>query len=131
MRCAPTASSRPTAASSTLLNRWRFLIDPLEGRTPIAKVVWRYGILGSFAYSLLGLLFDAADERSMRVYAVGGLLFSLYVTVATYQCARNCKTVLGRRAVRVCAALTLLLLPVATWLELNGALDLTGLRGLQ
>jgi hypothetical protein len=111
------------------MNRWRLLIDPLKGRTSIGKVIWVYGVLGSLAYSLLGLLFDAADESSMRIYTIGGLLFSLYVTVATYQCARNCKTAFGRGLVRVCAVLTLLLLPLLAYLELNGALGLTGLRG--
>ena len=113
------------------MNRWGFLLDPLEGRTSIGKVVWLYGILGSFAYSLLGLLFDAADERSMHIYTIGGLLFSLYVTIATYQCARNCKTAFGRRLVRVCAVLTLLLLPVVTYLEWSGAFDLTSLSGAE
>jgi hypothetical protein len=113
------------------MNRWRFLVDPLKGRTSIGKVVWLYGVLGSFAYGLLGLLFDAADEGSMRVYTVGGLLFSVYVTVATYQCARNCKTAVGRGLVRVCAVLTLLLLPLLAYLELNGALGLTSLRGIE
>ncbi len=60
----------------------------------------------------------------MHLYTIGGLALSVYVTVATYQCARNCKTTFGRRLVRVCAVLTLLLLPVATYLEWNGALDL-------
>jgi hypothetical protein len=113
------------------MNRWRFLLDPLEGRTSIGKVVWLYGILGSFAYSLLGLLFDVADERSMHIYTIGGLLFSLYVTIATYQCAGNCKTAFGRRLVRICAVLTLLLLPVVTYLEWNGAFDLTSLSGAE
>ncbi len=113
------------------MNRWRVLLDPLEGRTSIGKVIWLYGILGSIAYSLLGLLVDAADERWMRIYTLGGMLYSLYVTIATYQCARSCKTVSGRRLVRVCAVLTLLLLPVVTYLELSGALDLTSLRGVE
>jgi hypothetical protein len=113
------------------MSRWRFLVDPLEGRTSIGKVVWLYGILGSFAYSLLGLLIDAADERIMHLYTIGELLFSLYVTVATYQCARNCKTVFGRRAMRFCVVLTLLLLPLVTYLEWTGAFDLTSLRGAE
>jgi hypothetical protein len=113
------------------MNRWRFLVDPLKGHTSIGKVVWVYGVLGSVAYGLLGLLFDAADEGAMLIYTVGGLLFSLYVTVATYQCARNCKTAVGRGLVRVCAVLTLLLLPLLAYLELNGALGPTSLRGLE
>jgi hypothetical protein len=113
------------------MSRWQFLAEPLEGRTSIGKVVWVYGVLGSLAYGALGLLFDAADERAMHLYTIGGLALSVYVTVATYQCARNCKTTFGCRVMRVCAVLTLLLLPVATYLEWNGALDLTSLRGVE
>ena len=72
----------------TRMSRWQFLAEPLEGRTSIGKVVWVYGVLGSLAYGALGLVFDAADERAMHLYTIGGLAFSLYVTVATYQCAR-------------------------------------------
>ena len=113
------------------MSRWQFLAEPLEGRTSIGKVVWVYGVLGSLAYGALGLVFDAADERAMHLYTIGGLALSVYVTVATYQCARNRKTTFGRRVMRVCAVLTLLLLPVATYLEWNGALDLTSLRGVE
>jgi hypothetical protein len=113
------------------MNHWHFLVDPLKGRTSIGKVVWLYGVLGSVAYGLLGLLFDVADERAMRIYTVGGYLFSLYVTVATYQCAQNCKTAVGRGLVRVGAVLTLLLLPLLAYLELSGAVGLTSLRGLE
>jgi hypothetical protein len=115
----------------TRMSRWQFLAEPLEGRTSIGKVVWVYGVLGSLAYGALGLVFDAGDERAMHLYTIGGLALSVYVTVATYQCARNCKTAFGRRLVRVCAVLTLLLLPLATYLEWNGALDLTSLRGVE
>ncbi|HEX4151813.1 MAG TPA: hypothetical protein VHY75_06345 [Steroidobacteraceae bacterium] len=113
------------------MNRWRFLIDPLQGRTSIGRVVWLYGILGSLAYGLLEVLFDSAGQVGMRLYTIGGLLLSLYVTVATYQCARNCKTVLGRRLVRACALLSLALLPLLTYLEWSGALALTSLGGMQ
>lgn len=113
------------------MNRWRFLTDPLAGRTPIGRVVWVYGLLGSLLYGVLGLLIDVGDVRTAHLYTLGGLIYSLWVTVATYQCARNCKTAFGRRVVRVCAVASLLLLPVGTYLEWNGALDLTSLRGLE
>ena len=113
------------------MSRWRFLTDPIEGRTSVGKIVWVYGVLGSLLYSCLGLWFDPGNERLMHLYTLGGLAFSLYVTIATYQCARNCKTAFGRRLLRLCAVLTLLLLPLATYLEWSGALDLTSLRGME
>ena len=112
------------------MKRWRFLLDPLEGRTSIGKVIWLYGVLGSLAYSVIGMPLEPGGP-AWHLYTIGGLLFSLYVTVATYQCARNCKTAFGRWLVRIGAVLTLLLLPVLTYLDWNGALELTSLRGLQ
>ena len=113
------------------MNRWRLLSDPILGRTSIARVVWVYGVLVPLAYSFLGVLFEARGPFWMHAYTLGGLLLGLYVGVATYRCARNCRTVFGRRLVQVCAVLSLLLLPVLTYLEWNGALELTSLRGLE
>jgi hypothetical protein len=113
------------------MNHRRILLDPLQGRTAIGTVIWVYGFLGSLAYSLLGVLFVSAGQTWGRVYTIGGALYTLYVTLATYQCARNCKTALGRRTVRFCAVLTLLLLPLFTYLEWSGALELTSLRGTE
>jgi hypothetical protein len=113
------------------VSRWQFLTEPLAGRTSIGKVVWVYGLLGSLLYGLLGLLIGEDDLLIAHLYTLGGFVFSVYVTVATYQCARNCKTGFGRRFVRVCAVLTLVLLPFFTYLEWSGALDLTSLRGLE
>lgn len=110
---------------------WGFFWDPLRGKTPIGRVIGVYGILGSFIYSALGLLFDVTDERMMWIYSIGGGLFTVYVTIATYQCAQNCRTAWMRRLVRVSAVLSLLLLPVLTYVALTGAIDLTSLRGEQ
>lgn len=114
---------------SRRMNLRRILLDPLQGRTPIGRVIWVYGLLGSLAYSLLGVV--STGRVWARLYTIGGALYTFYVTVATYQCARNCKTVFGRRVVRVCAMLTLLLLPLFTYLEWSGALELTSLRGME
>jgi hypothetical protein len=113
------------------MNLRRFLLEPLQGNTSLGRVIWLYGIVGSLIYSAIGLLFDMADERSMRIYTILGLIFSIYVTAATYQCARNCKSASLRRLVQVSAVLTLLLLPLIAYLELTGALDLTSLRGAE
>jgi hypothetical protein len=58
-----------------------FVQEPLQGKTSLAEVIWFYGGVGSV----------------MRAYLIEGLVFSLYFTVATYQCAMNCRSrFLGR-----------------------------------
>jgi hypothetical protein len=60
----------------------------------------------------------------MRSYTIFGLLFSVYVTIATYQCAGNCGSKSLAQFVRISAVISLVLLPVLAYLELTGALDL-------
>jgi hypothetical protein len=106
------------------LKAWSVLTDPLQGETSLSTVVWGYGLLGSIVYGAIELFLDPGNEFTMRVYILGGLLFSVYVTVATYRCAGNCASKLWARAARVSAVLSLLLLPVLAYLELTGALSL-------
>jgi hypothetical protein len=106
------------------LKAWSALTDPLQGKTSLSTVVWVYGLLGSIVYGAIELFLDPGNEFAMRVYILGGLLFSVYVTVATYRCAGNCASKFWARAARVSAVLSLLLLPVLAYLELTGALSL-------
>jgi hypothetical protein len=110
-----------------------FLIDPLQGKTSLARVFWLYGVLGSILVSAVGLLFDPGNEFAMRVYIAFGFLFTLYVTVATYRCAGNCHSKALARFVRVSAVISIVLLPVFAYLEFTGALDaaLTDMMGEQ
>ena len=103
---------------------WSALIDPLRGKTSLSRVVWGYGLLGSIVYGAIELLLDPANEFAMRTYTVGGLLFSIYVTIATYRCADNCASKFWGRMARISAVLSLLLLPVLAYLDLTGALSL-------
>ncbi len=114
------------------MSLWAAIRDPLRGRISLSKVVWLYGLGGSLIVSALGL-FLPGGEVARRSYVVFGLIFSVYVTVATYQCAGNCRSKSLARLVRVCAVLSLVLLPVFAYLDFTGALDLalTGLRGEQ
>ncbi|HTV95355.1 MAG TPA: hypothetical protein VME42_05115 [Steroidobacteraceae bacterium] len=112
-------------------NRWAFLTDPLKGKTPLGRVIWLYGIVGSFAYSALGLFFDVTDERALLLYSVGGLLYTVYVTIATYRCAGSVKSALLRNLVRASAVLTLLLLPLLAYLSFSGVLALSSLGGIE
>jgi hypothetical protein len=101
----------------------KFLAEPLQGKTPLSRVVWVYGVLGSVAYGALELLLDAGSPAAMRLYAVGGLVFSVYVTVATYRCADNCRSPFWARMARISAVLSLLLLPLMFYLDWSGALS--------
>jgi succinate-acetate transporter protein len=105
--------------------------EPLQGKTSLSKVVWVYGLLGSLAVSAIGLLIDSGNGFAMHAYTAFGLLFSIYVTIATYRCAGNCRSALLARFVRISAIVTLLALPVFAYLEFTGALDLSAitLRG--
>jgi hypothetical protein len=106
------------------LKVWSTLSDPLLGKTSLSTVFWGYGLLGSIVYGAIELLLDPGNEFAMRLYTAGGLLFIIYVTVATYRCAGNCASKFWGRMARISAVLSLLLLPVLAYLELTGALSL-------
>src|ERR1039458_4379791 len=71
--------------------------------------------------------------RVLREWSDDGLVFSIYVTVASYQCAGNCRSKALARMAQICAVVSLVLLPVFAYLDFTGALELalTGLRGEQ
>ena len=108
-----------------------FFKEPLQGKTSLSRVIWIYGVLGSVLYGAIELFLDPGNVWVTRLYAVGGLIFSVYVTVATYRCAANCRSLLLAKVVRISAVATLVLLPVLTYFELTGALTLAGLLGEQ
>jgi hypothetical protein len=99
-----------------------FLLEPLRGKTSLSKVFWLYGLLGSLLVSALGLAFDPGNELAMRMYIVFSLLFSVYVTVATYQCAPNCRSTFLARLARISAIASLVMLPVLVYLYFSGAI---------
>jgi len=99
-----------------------FLKEPLQGKTSLSRVFWLYGVLGSVLYSALEIFLDPGSEAAMRTYVIGGLILSLYVTLATYRCAMNCRSAFLGRWVRACALISLLLLPVIAYLSLAGVL---------
>jgi hypothetical protein len=98
-------------------------MDPLRGKTSLARVFWVYGVLGSLLVSALGIFIGSGNEFATRAYIAFGLLFSIYVTVATYQCAGNCQSKAMARLVRISAIITLVLLPVFAYFEFTGAID--------
>ena len=108
-----------------------FFKEPLQGKTPLTRVVWVYCVLGSVLYGALELFLDPGNLHLMRAYAIGGLILSIYVTVATYRCAGNCRSPLVARLVRISAVASLIVLPVMFYLEWTGALTLAALGGEQ
>ena len=105
---------------------WRsFWLDPLEGRTSLSRVVWGYGLLGSVLFGMIELFIDSGQTWVMRAYSVGGILLSVYVTVATYRCANNCSSKFLAVMARWGAVLTLVLMPVLVYWEWSGGLDAT------
>lgn len=106
------------------------ILGPLQGRTSLSKVFWLYGVVGSILVSALGLFMETSNEANRRAFIVLSSLFSLYVTVATYQCAANCGWKFLANFTRVCAVLTLLLIPVLAYMDYTGALGLA-LEGLE
>jgi hypothetical protein len=110
-----------------------FLLEPLQGKMSLARVFWLYGMVGSILVSAIGLAVDPGNELAMRMYMAFSLLFSVYVTIATYQCASNCGSKFLARLARISAVASLVLLPVLAYLYFSGAIGvaLVTLRGEQ
>jgi hypothetical protein len=104
-----------------------FLQEPLQGQTSLSRVVWLYGVVGSLLFGAVELFLNPENQFAMRVYTILGLFFGIYITIATYRCAKNCKSPSLARFVRVCAVISLVLLPVLTYFELTGALTMSDL----
>ena len=106
------------------MSRWSLVTDPLRGKTSLSRVVWGYGVLGSVLYGALEFMIDPGHEWAMRAYDLGGLLFTVYVIVATYRCAANCSSKFWGRMAQISSVLSLLLLPLIAYLYFTGALSL-------
>lgn len=98
------------------------IIDPLRGKTALGRVVWVYGLLGSLIYGAFGLLIDADRPVLFWAYEIGGLLLTVYVTVATYQCAGNCGSPAFAWFARASAVVSLIALPFIAYLYYSGRL---------
>jgi hypothetical protein len=97
---------------------------PLQGKMSVSRVFWLYGIVGSLVYGLFEFLIDPGNVFLMRLYSIGGLLYTVYVIVATHRSAVNCKSQRMASFVRISCVASLLLLPLIAYLELSGALSL-------
>ncbi|HMH30470.1 MAG TPA: hypothetical protein VK580_17915 [Steroidobacteraceae bacterium] len=109
----------------------QFVKEPLEGKTSLSRAFWLYYVLGSLLYGSLELFLNPENQFLMRVYTILGLIFAVYATVGIYRCAKNCKSPWVARSARVGAIISLVLLPVFTYLELSGAVTIADLVGGQ
>jgi hypothetical protein len=109
----------------------QFVKEPLEGKTSLSRVVWLYGMVGSLLYGSLELFLNPENQFAMRLYTIGGLIFTVYCIVGTYRCAKNTKSPWMARSARIGAIILLLLLPLLTYLELSGAVTIADLVGGQ
>ena len=110
----------------------QFIQAPLDAKLSVARVFWLYGVAGSLLYGVVEFFIDPGNTFLMRMYTVGGCLYSAYVIVGTYRCSVNCSTERMARFVRVSSLVSLMLLPILTYFELSGAFstDLSRLEHL-
>ena len=106
-----------------------FFMEPLAGKTSLSRVFWLYGIAGSLVYGVFEFFLNPENQLLVRLYSIGGLIYTTYVTIAMYKCAANCKSPALARATRIGAVISLLLMPFIAYLDLTGSLTLTGLMG--
>ena len=106
-----------------------FVKEPLRGKTSLSRVFWLYGVVGSLIFGAFELFLNPENQFVMRVYAILGLIFSIYVTVGIYRCADNCGSRWMARSARVGAVISLFLLPVLTYFDLTGAVTIADLLG--
>jgi hypothetical protein len=106
-----------------------FVKEPLRGKTSLSRVFWLYGVFGSLVYGSFELFLNPENQFVMRAYTIIGFIFSVYVTVGIYKCAENSRSRWVARSARVGAIITLVLLPVLTYLDLTGSLSVADLLG--
>ena len=98
----------------------QFIQAPLLAKLSVTRVFWVYGVAGSLVYGVLEFFIDPGNTFLMRTYTLGGCLYSAYVIVGTYRCSVNCSTEGMARFVRISSIISLLVLPILTYLELSG-----------
>jgi hypothetical protein len=90
--------------------------EPLQGRTPLWKVVWVYGFAVSLAYAAVGLVLPLENTGVSWTYTLGGLLITLYQLIGLWRCAFNSRSRVWGVLVRISVVASLLLIPVGIYL---------------
>ncbi len=105
--------------------RWRqAILDPLQGRSSLSRIIWGYGLLGSVVVAALGAFVDSGNEVERRGYSLFGLLYGVYLSVALYQCAPQGRSATTVILLRISAVLSLVLILVLGYLDFSGALGM-------
>jgi hypothetical protein len=92
------------------------LTDPLQGKTPLWKVFWVYGVAVSIGYSFLGLLLDPLNSTSIGLYTAIGLGLGVVQSIMMWQCAFNGKSRAVGRLVRASVVIGLISIPLMLYL---------------
>jgi hypothetical protein len=96
--------------------RSNILWEPLQGRTPLWKVVWVYGFAVSLAYALIGFALPVENAVVSWAYMLIGLLIGLYQLIALWKCAFNCRSRAWGVLVRISVIASLALIPICIYL---------------
>jgi hypothetical protein len=102
----------------------RALTDPLQGRTPLRRVFWVYGVGVSVVYSFLGLLVDPLNATSVRVYTVLGAAIGVVQSIMLWKCAYNTRSRALGRWVRVSVVAGLITIPLLLYLLYSYAIPI-------
>jgi glycopeptide antibiotics resistance protein len=90
--------------------------EPLQGRTPLWKVVWVYGFAVSLAYTVIGMMLPLENTGVSWTYMLIGLLIGLYQLIALWKCAFNSRSRAWGVLVRISVVASVLLIPVGIYL---------------
>ncbi|HUA90622.1 MAG TPA: hypothetical protein VL994_14375 [Steroidobacteraceae bacterium] len=88
----------------------KFISEPLQGKTPLRRVFWLYGVGVSVAYTALGAFVPLDQLRPVLIYTLVGLALGVVQSVMLWKCAYNSPSrshPLGR-LLRVCVIAGLL-----------------------
>jgi hypothetical protein len=97
----------------------QLIMDPLRGATTLWRVVWLYSFVGGATLQVVALIF-VGEGGSAQAMALVALAYGSYVTFAAYRCAGNCPWPSLARLIRLCALISLLMVPQLAYLVLSG-----------
>ncbi len=93
----------------------RWLTDPLTGKISLSRAFWLFGLGGSVAYSIIGLLFPETIA-GFTVYVLLGLAIGILQSVVLWRCAPNSQSTFLGRLTRTAVVVGLILVPVMLYL---------------
>ena len=92
------------------------LSDALQGKAPLRRAFWVYGVGVSVGYSALGLFIDPLNVKSIVLYTVVGLAIGVVQCVILWRCAPNSRSRLATSLTRVAVIIGLLTIPLFLYL---------------